>query len=235
MRFLLRTLAASLGVGLFLLLWGKAFRPDIGSEEDEFPPDIALELEAQRNPRINPDEQHVLWQDVDYSKGADAAWFPKGESPILAELVREGKLPPVEERVGPEPVVLDGLAGIGNYGGTWFRVETSALRVDPSNRRMSCSYFFRQSPQGFPIVPHIAKAWEASADKRVWTMYLRKGIRWSNGHPFTADDIVYRWTKDLEATGASPDKPSNAIPPSYLGSFPWSWTFSPPLGKGVPS
>ena len=199
-------MAASLGVGLFLLLWGKAFRPDIGSEEDEFPPDIALELEAQRNPRINPDEQHVLWQDVDYSKGADAAWFPKGESPILAELVREGKLPPVEERVGPEPVVLDGLAGIGNYGGTWFRVETSALRVDPSNRRMSCSYFFRQSPQGFPIVPHIAKAWEASADKRVWTMYLRKGIRWSNGHPFTADDIVYRWTKDLEATGASPDK-----------------------------
>ena len=110
----------------------------------------------------------------------------------------------MEERVGPEPLVLDGLAGVGKYGGTWFRVETSAFRVDASNRRMSCSYFFRQSPQGFPIVPHIAKSWESSDDKRIWTMYLRKGARWSDGHPFTADDIVYKWSRDLEVSGAAP-------------------------------
>ena len=206
LRFLSSALAAAIGVALFLVLWGTFFRPEIHSREDSFDQADALELEARRSPRLKPDEQHILWQDVDYSEGPDATWFPKGESPILAELVREGKLPPVEERVGPEPVVLDGLAGIGNYGGTWFRVETSALMVDASNRRMSCSYFFRQSPQGFPLVPHIAKDFKVSDDKRVWTMYLRKGAHWSDGHPFTADDIVYKWTRDLEATGASPNK-----------------------------
>ena len=191
---------------MFLVAWGAAFRPEIRDRVEAFDEEIVDELESLRRPRLNPEEQHVVWQDVDTSEGMAAPWYPKGESPILAELVREGKLPPVEERVGPEPVVLDGLAGIGSYGGTWFRVETSALRVGPSNRRMSCSYFLRQSAQGFPLVPHIAKAWEASADKRVWTIYLRKGARWSDGHPFTADDIVYTWTKDLEATGASPNK-----------------------------
>ncbi len=205
-RITIRVLSAALGVCLFLVAWGAAFRPEIRDRVEAFDEEIVDELESLRRPRLNPEEQHVVWQDVDTSEGPSASWYPKGESPILAELVREGKLPPVEERVGPEPVVLDGLAGIGSYGGTWFRVETSALRVGASNRRMSCSYFFRQSPQGFPLVPHIAKALDASADKRVWTMYLRKGARWSDGHPFTADDIVYTWTKDLEATGASPNK-----------------------------
>jgi len=169
-----------------------------------FDKQAARELENLRSPKLNPDEQHILWQDVDYSEGTAARWYPKGESPIFAELVREGKLPPVEERVGPEPVVLDGLAGIGRYGGTWFRVETSALRVDASNRRMSCSYFFRQSPQGFPIVPHMAKSWESSEEKRIWTMHLRKGVRWSDGHPFTADDIVYKWSRDLDIDDSPP-------------------------------
>ena len=202
----MRTIGAGVAVSLFLLLWGKFFRPALEQELESVDPKLGAQLEAIRNPRLKPESQHVPWQKVDYGAGPSAPWYPKGESPILAELVAEGKLPPVEERVGPEPVVIKGLAGVGNYGGTWFRVASSFINVEASNRRVSCSYPFRQSPQGFPIVPHIAKKWEASEDKRVWTVLLRKGMRWSDGHPFTADDIIYRWTKDLEAAGERPDR-----------------------------
>jgi len=45
-------------------------------------------------------------------------------------------------------------------------------------------------------VPHLAKGWEASDDKREWTIFLRQGAKWSDGHPFTADDIMYWWEEE---------------------------------------
>jgi peptide/nickel transport system substrate-binding protein len=46
--------------------------------------------------------------------------------------------------------------------------------------------------------PYLAERWEASPDLKVWTLYLRRGVRWSNGDPFTADDVVYNFTRWLE-------------------------------------
>jgi peptide/nickel transport system substrate-binding protein len=39
--------------------------------------------------------------------------------------------------------------------------------------------------------PGLAKSWERSDDALVWTFHLRKGVRWSDGHPFSADDVVF--------------------------------------------
>jgi hypothetical protein len=64
-------------------------------------------------------------RDVNYAQGKAAPWYPKGESPILAELVKVKKLPPVAERVGAEPLVLGGVDGIGKYGGTWIRLANA--------------------------------------------------------------------------------------------------------------
>ena len=47
--------------------------------------------------------------------------------------------------------------------------------------------------------PYLAERWEASADLKVWTLYLRRGVRWSNGEPFTADDVVYNFRRWLDA------------------------------------
>src|SRR5712692_5755548 len=53
----------------------------------------------------------------------DPLQWPKkfNEAPILAELVRQGKLPPVDQRVPLEPLVLKPVREIGRYGGTWRR------------------------------------------------------------------------------------------------------------------
>ncbi|NPA32756.1 MAG: ABC transporter substrate-binding protein, partial [Aquificae bacterium] len=37
----------------------------------------------------------------------------------------------------------------------------------------------------------LAERWEVTEDGRVWTFYLREGVRWHDGKPLTADDVVF--------------------------------------------
>ncbi len=39
--------------------------------------------------------------------------------------------------------------------------------------------------------PGLAKSWEASADGRVWRFRLRRGVAWSDGAPFTVEDVLF--------------------------------------------
>lgn len=146
----------------------------------------------------------VVQRDVDYAEGEAGAWWPKGESPLLAGLVAEGKLPPVAERTGPEPLVLEGCEGLGKYGGSWMRLARSLNDVAIISDRLSCANLVRWSPMGYPIRPHLAKSWEVSPDAREWTFHLRRGVRWSDGAPFTAADIIYWWEDQLDFNGVVP-------------------------------
>ena len=66
----------------------------------------------------------------------DPAKWPKkfAEAPMLAELVKAGKLPPVEQRVPAEPLVWQPLNEIGKYGGTWRRAFTGPADGENGNR-----------------------------------------------------------------------------------------------------
>jgi len=208
LKLIAGSFAAALGLTALLIAVGEFSRPDISQ-----PPPMPSEREAAaaraaRDPRPTPSHPPTIWRDVDYGEGPLGAWWPKAEAPVLAELVRAGRLPPVADRTGPEPIVLEGVEGSGHYGGTWFRLATNPQDLEgvmPS--RYSDVSLVRWSPQGYPIVPHLAKSWTVSPDQRVWTFTLRRGLRWSDGQPFTTDDILFWWQREVlyfksDASGA---------------------------------
>jgi peptide/nickel transport system substrate-binding protein len=39
----------------------------------------------------------------------------------------------------------------------------------------------------------LCTKWESSPDLKQWTFYLRRGVRWSDGEPFNADDVMFSW------------------------------------------
>ena len=54
--------------------------------------------------------------------------------------------------------------------------------------------------------PGLAKSWTTSADGRTFTLKLRKGIRFSDGHPFNADDVIFSFTVYLDEAVNSPQR-----------------------------
>ena len=128
----------------------------------------------------------------------DPAQFPKSfkEAPALAELVKAGKLPPVTERIGQDPLVIKPLREIGKYGGTWRRGFTGPFDTSNGHRAAQNDKLLYFDYTGTKIVPNIARGWEVSPDGKVITLLLRRGMKWSDGQPFTADDFVF-WYEDL--------------------------------------
>jgi peptide/nickel transport system substrate-binding protein len=129
----------------------------------------------------------------------DPAQIPAkfSESPDFAALVAEGKLPPVAERIGRDPLVIKPLHSTGRYGGELRRGFVTS--VDIQNGERFCAgpdtllywdFEFKN------LVPNIAKGYEFSDGDKVLTLHLRRGMRWSDGAPFTADDIVF-WREDI--------------------------------------
>ena len=117
------------------------------------------------------------------------------ESPALAELVKAGKLPPVDQRLPQNPLVVPVVEKSGEYGGVWRRAFLGP--ADSNNYvRVVFDALFRFSPDGAKIEPKITEAAEPSADYKVWTIKLRKGSKWSDGQPFGADDILF-WYNDV--------------------------------------
>ena len=128
----------------------------------------------------------------------DTAQWPKQfrEAPELAALVKAGKLPPVEQRIPQEPMVLKPLRSVGKYGGTWRRGFLGPGDSENGNRVRSGDKLLFWDESGTRITPSVAKGYEISEDGRSTTIFLRKGMKWSDGAPFTADDFVF-WFEDM--------------------------------------
>jgi len=122
---------------------------------------------------------------------------------MLAELVKAGKLPEVSKRL-PEPtdvMVIKPLREIGKYGGNWRRCFTGPADHENGNRINSYDKILHFDYTGNKIVPALAKDWKVSKDGKVTTIYLRKGAKWSDGTPFTANDFVF-WFEDIYSNKA---------------------------------
>lgn len=128
----------------------------------------------------------------------DPAKFPKkfGEAPMLADLVKAGKLPPVAQRLPEEPLVFQPYESIGKYGGVMRRAFSGPDDQWCSRRVSGSDTFLWMNYDATQIVPNLAKSWEVAQDGKQVTLRLRKGLRWSDGEPFTADDVIF-WFEDL--------------------------------------
>jgi ABC-type oligopeptide transport system substrate-binding subunit len=59
-------------------------------------------------------------------------------------------------------------------------------------------------PQSMQPIPAVAERWEASADNKIWTFFLRNNARWSNGDPVTAHDFVRSWRRTADPQRRAP-------------------------------
>jgi len=115
------------------------------------------------------------------------------EAPMLRTKVAAGELPPVEERLPKEPVVVEPLEEIGQYGGTLNGVATAPMTwEDPAQVRSQMIADITVDDVN-KAIPSTFKSWEYSEDMKTLTIHLRKGMKWSDGAPFTADDCVFWW------------------------------------------
>jgi len=126
------------------------------------------------------------------------------EAPMLRVKVAAGELPPVEERLPEEPLVVEPLEKIGRYGGTLRLAGTSDFQYDSHAAMWASSALF--SSRG--MEPYAVKNWEVSKDGKILTIRLRKGMKWSDGVPITKEDIEFWWNDILlnkELTPAFPE------------------------------
>lgn len=115
------------------------------------------------------------------------------EAPMLKRLVEKGALPPVEERLPLDPLVVTPAERLGEYGGTWRTLELAAeLHV----WRIVGGYqpLIRWSADASGLVPGTAREWEAGADGTTLTLRLRRGVKWSDGVELTSADFLYWWS-----------------------------------------
>lgn len=115
------------------------------------------------------------------------------EVPFLLEKVKAGQLPPVAQRLPEEPRVIN-LASMkrepGNYGGS-----LRMLMGDQRDIRFGTVYAYARLvgyDADLQLVPDILASVDVQ-EGRIFTLRLRRGHRWSDGHPFTAEDFRYWW------------------------------------------
>lgn len=130
------------------------------------------------------------------AEGGEVAAGKYNEAPSLRELVDAGELPPVDERLPVNPLVVPVAEEIGQYGGDWRRVW-----LGPSDGygiwRLRHEKLLNWAVDSSGVIPNIAESWEINDDATEFTIHLREGIRWSDGEPFTADDIMF-WYEDVQ-------------------------------------
>ena len=163
--------------------------------------------------------------------GADSK-APLLETPSLMPLVESGQLPPVEARLPQSPyrVTLEGDKEPGAHGG-----ELRLLMGKQKDIRQVVIYSYARlvcyTPE-FELEPDLLESYQVE-DNRVFTLHLRPGHKWSDGHPFTSEDFRYYWedvATNPELSKGGPEKelivdgelPKVEFPDRYTVRYSWS-------------
>ena len=139
------------------------------------------------------------WNYQGYTGPRPTKWY---ESPMSYQLVKAGKLPKLDDRVPPpaEREIIQGPSGIGYYGGEYRITNTSTV--------LCCQFknaWVIRGSDGISWEPYIGKSFEVSDDGKVYTMHMRQNQFWSDGTPFSSEDMRFTWennnlNKELNAS-----------------------------------
>ncbi len=133
------------------------------------------------------------------------------ETPALAGEVEAGRLPPIAERLPDQPLMVN-VSGDdtapGQHGG-----ELRTLISNPRDVRYMVVYGYARlmgRDRNLNLVPDILAGVENIED-RIYTLHLRPGHRWSDGHPFTSEDFRYFWEDVANNPELSPNGPGTEL------------------------
>ena len=127
---------------------------------------------------------------------------------VTYKFLPEGDLPPLEDRLPEEPLVVVPYNEIGHYGG---RISGASIAPEAGNSEwLSVRHvnLLRFADDMQTIVPNMAKSFEWNSDYTELTVTLRQGHKWSDGQPFTSEDIDFWWNDIVLNTDLYPDVPS---------------------------
>ena len=148
------------------------------------------------------------------------------EAPALAELVKAGKLPAVQDRLPLVPKVANEMPAnlfkpeIGKYGGT-IRFLTPSPEWD-TDVFVSCNEPLINTPGilAEEITGNICDTFQISTDRKEFTFHLRQGIRWSDGTYVTTEDVRFAYEDVLMNKELTPNIPTWLKAGSKAGGTP---------------
>lgn len=232
---------AVLGVGVSIIgLGANAFETTTPPEPPQFP----AEAKVTYVPRDSILEFKAL---PNYSQ---PEW-------VLEKFEKTDKLPPLKERLPEEPLVYktgNMPDGIGVYGDTmrhvvggrpegWNYIAGQSqgwggIDIALSECLTRTAPLFQVNAEDTEPLPNLAKSWEWSKDGHTLTMHLVKGAKWSDGHPFTADDVMFYWEDAVIdpnvsplGGGASPEAFGEGTTLKKIDDHTVEWTFKATFPK----
>tara|TARA_R110002126_G_scaffold203115_8_gene350669 strand:- start:8353 stop:10407 length:2055 start_codon:yes stop_codon:yes gene_type:complete len=169
---------------------------------------------------------------------------------VTSKYVDAGTLPPVAERLPKEPMVYKTANmpdGTGVYGDTMRHViggrpegwnyiggqsqGWGGIDIGMSECLTRTGPLFEVKADELSPLPNLAKSWEWSEDGHELTMHLIEGAKWSDGEPFTSDDVMFYWNDNVLDSNVSP---LNGATPETFGpgttleavdDYTIKWTF----------
>jgi peptide/nickel transport system substrate-binding protein len=142
---------------------------------------------------------------------------------VTEKFVKTGKLPPVAERLPKEPLVFktgNMPDGVGVYGDTMRHViggrpegwnysagQTQGwggIDIEMSECLTRTAPLYQVEAKDVEPLPNLAKGWEWSEDGHKLTMHLIEGAKWSDGVPFSSEDVMFYWDDNVVDPNVSP-------------------------------
>jgi peptide/nickel transport system substrate-binding protein len=175
---------------------------------------------------------------------------------VTKQFVDTGKLPPVQDRLPKEPMVYLGsnmADGIGVYGDVMRHViggrpegwnyqagqaqGWGGVDIGMFECLTRSGPLFQIKAEALEPMPNLAKSWEWSTDGHQLTMHLIEGAKWSDGVPFTSEDVMFYWQDNLldrnvtPTNGATPETFGEGTTLKAMGDYTVVWTFKDAFPK----